>query len=432
MRNSVYPILSILWLACSASLAPSLAMAQLAAAGVEPAPSYDTFLPPPVGGTYIDPVFGTTIRRVSNAPNTYNADQGGFLSWIENEYSTASPFNSDNSKFILVHQSYFALYDGAGYYLSDLPLEISASSEPRWSRNDLVTLYYHFGNQLKTYNISTGAIAVVHTFGEYASISGAGEMDISIDGDHFVFVGDNREVFVYQIGADTKSPVFTLDGHGFDSVYITPDNHVSVTWLQSGTDRFTGIELFDGNMNFLRQIAHAGGHMHYTRDTNGAEVLVWTNSNDAQPIANCNNGIVKILLSDASQTCLAQLDWSLAVHISAPDGNGYVFVDTEAPSNPETDSAGWKPYTNEILQIKLDGSSVIRLAHHRSRALNSYNWEPKVSVSRDGSELLFASDFDLQVIDGSPADYGDTYLLVLPAPQGNFRRSPLALRQKRE
>jgi len=158
---------------------------------------------------------------------------------------------------------------------------------------------------------------------------------------------------------------------------------------------------------------------------------VWTNSNDAQPIANCNNGIVKILLSDASQTCLAQLDWSLAVHISAPDGNGYVFVDTEAPSNPETDSAGWKPYTNEILQISLDGSSVVRLAHHRSRALNSYNWEPKVSVSRDGSELLFASDFDLQAIDGSTADYGDTYLLVLPAPQGNFRHLPLALRQKR-
>jgi len=44
-------------------------------------------------------------------------------------------------------------------------------------------------------------------------------------------------------------------------------------------------------MNFQRQVAHAGGHMDVTRDTNGNEVLVWTNSNDAQPIA-CNNGEV--------------------------------------------------------------------------------------------------------------------------------------------
>jgi hypothetical protein len=54
-----------------------------------------------------------TVKRVSNALNTPNADQGGYLSWIENEYSTMSPFNSDNSKFVLVHQSYFGLYDGS-------------------------------------------------------------------------------------------------------------------------------------------------------------------------------------------------------------------------------------------------------------------------------------------------------------------------------
>ena len=87
-----------------------------------------------------------------------------------------------NRKFILVHQSYFALYDGSGFYIHDLPLEINSSSEPRWSRKDNVTLYYHSGNMLKSANISTGAIAVVHTFSQYSSISGNGEMDISLTG----------------------------------------------------------------------------------------------------------------------------------------------------------------------------------------------------------------------------------------------------------
>src|SRR5579864_3785624 len=389
------------------------AFAQLTATGIELAPNYDTFVPPPVGVTYVDPTFGSTIKRVSNALAVPNADGGGNLTWIENEYSTMSPFNSDNSKFILVHQSYFALYDGSGFYIHDLPFEVNASSEPRWSRKDNVTLYYHSGNMLKSYNISTGAIAVVHTFSEYSSISGNGEMDISSDGDHFVYCGDSRYIFVYQISTGKKFTAFDTAGRSFDSEYITPNNNVIVSWIQSGTVRYTGQELFDINMNFLRLVGHADGHKDVTRDTNGSEVLVWTNSNDPQPIPNCNNGIVKILLASGTQTCLAQLDWSLAVHISAPDGNGSVFVDTEAPSNPESGGSGWVAYTNEILQVKLDGSGVIRWAHHRSRPLNSYNWQPKLSVSRDGTRLLYTSDFDLQAIDKYTPDYSDTYLIVL-------------------
>jgi hypothetical protein len=190
---------------------------------------------------------------------------------------------------------------------------------------------------------------------------------------------------------------------------------VTVTWIQAGTARYSGIELFDINMNFQRQVAHAGGHMDVTRDTNGDEVLVWTNSNDATPIPNCNNGIVKIRLADATQTCLAQLDWSLAVHISAPDGNGSVFVDTEAPANPDPAGSGWVAYTDEILQVKLDGSGVTRLAHHRSRPSSSYVWQPKLSSSRDGSRLLYASNFDMAAIQGYASDYADTYLIVVGA-----------------
>ncbi len=412
-------------LPCVAAIATSVAIAQITSTGIELAPSYDTFVPPTVGGSYSDPVFGSSIKRVSNALATPNASSGGYLTWIENEYSTASAFNNDNSKFVLVHESYFALYDGTtGLYLNSLPFEINASSEPRWSRKDLVTLYYHAGNQLKSYNISTGGINVIHTFTEYSSISGNGEMDISIDGDHFVFVGDSYNVFVYQISTDTKYNVFNTNGVNFDSVYITPNNEVILSWYPTGTTRGTGQELFDINMNFLRQVGHADGHKHLTVDTNGQEVLIWTNSNDPQPIANCNNGIVKIELSNAAQTCLAQLDWSLAVHITAPDGDGYVFVDTEAPSNPESGSSGWKPYTNEILQIKLDGSSVIRLAHHRSRGDGNYNWEPKIDVSRDGSRILYASNCDMQVIDGDTADYADTYLLMTGAPASLTAATP--------
>ena len=396
------------------SLSLGTAYAQLATTSALAPPNYDTMVPPPVGASYVDPVFGATVKRVSNALATPNADRGGYLTWIENEYSTTSAFKNDNSRFVLVHESYFALYDGStGLYIHDLPFEINASSEPRWSRNDLVTLYYHSGNQLKSYNVSTGGINVVHTFSSYSSISGLGEMDISRDGDHFVFVGDNRYAFVYRISTGQAYPALDMSGHAFDSVYITPNNEVIVSWIASGSTRYTGQELFDINMKFVRQLSHADGHKHLTVDTNGAEVLIWTNSDDPQPIPNCNNGIVKIVLATAAQTCLLQLDWSLAVHITAPDGNGSAFVDTEAPANPVPGTSAWVPYTNEILQVKLDGSGATRWAHHRSRPLNSYIWQPKRTVSRDGTRLLYASDFDLQNIYGDSAEYSDTYLLAL-------------------
>ena len=384
------------------------------ATGVQTPPNYETFTPPSVGGTYVDPVFGSTIKRISNALGTTNADKGGSLTWIEAEYSTADAFNNDNSKFILLHQSYFGLYNGEGTFLSNLPMEINSGSEPRWSRKDTATIYYHAGNMLKSYNADSGATKVVHAFSEYASISGNGEMDISRDGDHFVFAGDNRYIFVYEISTDKKYSVFDTNGTTFDSLYITPNNNVIVSWYPSGSVRFTGQELFDTNMTFLRQVGHADGHKHLTVDTNGAEVLIWTNSADPQPIASCENGIVKITLSDASQTCLTQLDWSLAVHITAPDGNGTAFVETYAPADPMPGTSGWRLYTNELLQVKLDGSGVVnRLAHHRSQPRDSYLYMPKMTVSRDGSRILYASNFDLQQISNYTTDYADTYLMVV-------------------
>ena len=376
-------------------------------------PNYSTFQPPAVGGSYTEPVFGTSIKRISNALATPNLDSGGNLIFITDEYSTMSPFNMDNSKILLVHQSYYALYDGSGNFLKALPFEINTTSEPRWSHTDPNVLYYHYINQLKQYNVSTGATAVVHIFSEYSSITGKGESDISYDGNHFVLVGDNRFVFVYEISTNTKGPAFDTGGRGFDSVYITPNNNVTISWLQAGTNRYNGIELFDRNMIFLRQVAHVGGHMDVTLDTDGSEVLVWTNSNDAQPIPNCQNGFVKIKLATGQQTCLLQLDWSLAVHVSGTGNNGWVFVETYNPSDINPGSSSWVAYTNEILQIKLDGTEVRRLLHHRSRPFNSYNYQPHVSVSRDGTRFLYNGNYGLQATLGYTSEYSDVYLAVV-------------------
>src|SRR5580658_7306489 len=131
--------------------------------GVHDPANYTTMQPPASQTSYKDPTYGTTILRVSNALATPDVSAGGMLQWAETEYSTANPFSSDNAHMILQQDSYYGLYTGAGVFVANLPLEISSASEPRWSRVDNNTLYYHIdgGNQLKTFNVATGVTAVI-------------------------------------------------------------------------------------------------------------------------------------------------------------------------------------------------------------------------------------------------------------------------------
>src|SRR5256885_9239341 len=225
--------------------------------------NYTTFQPPAAGGSYTDAVFGTAVKRISDAMHTTDVGRGGPVTLISQEYSSMSPFNMDNTRLLLQHFSYFAVYDGAGNFLKDLYLYgTPASSEPRWSRKDPNVFYYVSGNQFKSFNVGTMTSTVVHTFSEYTKISGKGESDISEDGDHFAFAGDDSNVFVYQISTDTKGPVFDAGSHGgFDQLYITANNNVLVGWYAGGSNRYNGVELYDRNMNFVRQEGHTIGHM---------------------------------------------------------------------------------------------------------------------------------------------------------------------------
>jgi len=394
-------------------------------------PDYNTFVPPGVGASYADPVFGTVIKRSSDAPNMPNNFTGsGMLAWVTTEYSTVNPFNRNGSRLILQHQGYYGLYDGNGTYLQDLPFAVNAATGPRWSRTDANVLYYvkwvspTSQNRLMRLDVSTGTSSLVHFFNEYAIISGEGESDISRDGDHLVLAGDNRYVFVYEISTDTKGPVLDTDlgcvypGYQppcFNNLYIAPNNSVAIGWLPAGAGRFKGVELFGSDMVFQRQLTHAIGHQHLARDTNGDDLLVWNNSGDPAPPIFCPNGIVKVRLSDAHQTCLLPLDWSLAVHITASDGNGWVFVETYDPADPPASLPAWKLYTNEILKVKLDGTGETqRLLHHRSRQTANYEYQPRATVSRDGRKLVYTSNYGLQAILGYPTWYTDVYFVAVP------------------
>jgi hypothetical protein len=148
------------------------------------------------------------------------------------------------------------------------------------------------------------------------------------------------------------------------------------------------------------------------------------------PVPGCqgggNFGIEKISLvsPDANlpsvqrttSRCLVNsLNWEMfTVHVSLADQAGWAYLDvyrpssTDMPGNPDP-TAYWTTFTNEIIQVKLDGTVVRRLAHHRARLTEEWFNQPIASVSRDGKRLVFQSNFGYGRYDLT--QYNDVYLI---------------------
>lgn len=386
---------------------------------------------PAVHGSYNDPIFGTRISRISDAIHTPRADNGQPCPGIQPEYSTMSPFNSDGSRVLLAEFSAFGLYDVNA--LSRIkPLgSVDTSSEPRWSRTDPNVFYFHptGTNALKNYNVATGIATPIHTFSEYGALYADGESDISDDGDNLVLMGGSnasgkfvpQDVFLYRISTGVKGPVLNVAGRGpIDAVYVSPKNSVLIAWLTPGAGRFQGTELYDPNMVFVKQLCTYDSHKHFTLDADGSEVLVTAdNSSPTEPAVAAYPGcLLKINLATGAKTPLidiARLDaWTNAAHITAPGAGGYALI---ATYNNGPGSNVSYPLDNEIWKIYLDSTPtkvhIERLAHHRSNS-GSYEGQPFVSISHDGSLIVWSSNWDGANV--------DTYLshLVAPVPPATF------------
>lgn len=164
------------------------------------------------------------------------------------------------------------------------------------------------------------------------------------------------------------------------------------------TPTYSGIELFDGNMNFLRKVAGANGHKDVLVQ-DGEEYLIWANAGDSTgengnaALSNCRNGVVRIRLSDGEQFCLLadnaiQGKYAYAVHISGVDNKGWVGVSTfrSRSETPLTENA------NKLLKLRLDGSGFDVLQDFGPGVFDIYTMQPKASVSMDGKKVCWVDN----------------------------------------
>jgi hypothetical protein len=309
--------------------------------------------------------------------------------WVGNEYSSMSPFNCDNTRLLLIRVDHFGLYDGNGKFLMDLA--IPASAEPRWSRTDPKTLYYLSGNTLYEFSLATHS--PLHMFTEYVSISGKGESDISIDGDHLVLSGvlpdSSVDVFVFQISTATKLSVFHFPAtKAIDGLKILPSNLAVISYADG-----TGIWVLD---NPPRKIANVDGHA-CPATYQGRDVLLWCSS--ADPQVN-KNAVCSIDVATGIMDVLWECAWAYAFHISAPAALPYCFVSTDCPD---------KSLPSQVWQVFYDKTVPPVLVCEPGSIYTGYNSQVKAAVSWDGSHLVGCSNF------GKTADvnYCDSWMVQL-------------------
>ena len=321
---------------------------------------------------------------------------------------------------------------------------------------------------IKQYDVSTGLITNVggplsfngHTYD--STVQHPSEDDICFGGDHLVkrvkWQG-TEYVVVFSISQQSVVGEYAITGlqpgDSIDNVELAPaetaadraaDRNDIVlvnfsygepradsfnTWGK-GMWKFTFDETQPLSDRIIRnqQALTATSHHDLGLDDDGTPIMVTPNGSMYNAVPGCQGsgkyGMEKVSLLNpdgnlpssqrtTSKCLMNSLDWAtLAVHVSVADRAGWAYMDVYLPfsndlpsnSNP---TANWKPYANEIVQLKLDGTAVRRLAHHRARLTNQWYNQPNASVSRDGKTLVFGSNFGYGNYDIT--QYNDVYLI---------------------
>ena len=437
-------------------------------------PDYDRFNPPEqVGSTYVDPAFGTVIKRITIAGLLHPNGGGGGIG----NNSEISYFNVDGSYFMATEHlgpgdlaTY--LYDGrTGMRIKTLG---TGNLRPWWCRWAIADHYtkngqihyfepeYHFykyeGNEIRLYDVRDMEYIVLHKFDEYYEIgNGGGEGDISDNGRYWCLDGNKQVLFVYDLLNDVKYPEsnFSLGSLGsqggsvgVDYAVVSPSgDYVVVAWGTDETEaRFHGIEVYDKNWNFQRQIYPGVIHWEVGTDAFGYDV-VYTVAGFGIPEFFISRGVepgdvISIRLSDGYIRLLKHMPmWSGQVMCanSTLFNPEYLYVAFyRLNSHPDIQ---WGPFWGEIVEIPTNGSGEVRrFVHHRTRRLPGKSEsfvQPDFIVNRQGTKIIYRSVylnqtadlymFDINSREGTPSDTtAPNAPTGLHSPQQTFNSIELA------
>ncbi len=367
--------------------------------------------------SFVDPQFGTTIRRITNAPASAGAN-----ATIIPLYATMQAWNADETYLILYDRTSGAgvhkLYDGKSYqFLMTLPIAATDFEHVLWDPNDPDLLYYPSNYNaipnFMSFRVSTGETSVVRNFQGAPTNCPAGTWGVllSLGSDpQYMSFGPDKIVglkcgnvkFTYSIARNAvigvnpnfNSPnapsvapsgaVALLADSIFDTALrflyqlplVDPYNHANLGASASGHDTFNTVA-FDGAANEIGTLV---------------TIDLWT-------------GAKRVIVGPATGYPYPPS----STHISSISKNNPGWAAVSVVGNPD----GQGLLDNELLLANTDTGAVCRIGHNRTFAgvVEGAKWgywsEPHNVISPLGTRVLFGSDW-------SNGDSVDTYVVELP------------------
>ena len=322
-----------------------------------------------------DPVFGTSVRRITDGPYQH--------------YSKTQPWNSDGSMVFMANGGH-VLIDTATYSILDRPS--APTGERRWSTVDPRRLYHLEGTELRAYDPDTDSSALLHDFSaEGCDLVRLGPWEGNLS------IGDHRVALACRQAADLSVIVYDLDAEAVigrrlfaglwgdanvDWVSISQSGeHVVINWRGA-----LGVRSYaaTGALPLVQRLTPGGEHGDICVDGDGNDVYVQVicGGHPDRPVA----GVMSYRLDTGATTVIISSDdFICSGHISCRNFRrpGWAYVSSNAHQ--------------EAFAVRLDGSQTVqRFAHTHQSA----GFEIFAVPDPEGCTVMWGSDWN-----GSPAAY---------------------------
>lgn len=329
-----------------------------------------------------DPTFGTEVTRIGDIVKFGTSKP-------YHHYAKDQPWNSDGS-LIMMEGWPAQILDGNTYRRIRT---INPSGDHHvWANTNPEIIYGASGNKFESQSAITGVKTTLHTFTEYTTISlGDWEGNISND-DRYAALRCSKSgtnyVAVYDIMKDSILTTMNIGAIMPNNITMSQSGkYVAIQWGVDGTGSQQGITIHNTNdLSFVRQVAPWGGtHYDLGYDTQGNEVSCHIVNSRGIMAVRLDNGAITQVTTDA------QMSWT--PHISCRNLNrpGWLYLTEFAASYAEPT----KPNYQQIFAVRIDGSGTINaFAHVHHSTVEDYDRSPFGVPNRDGSRVMFRSDWD--------------------------------------
>lgn len=342
--------------------------------------------------SYVDPVFGTKVTRITGNPDADIPNVNGKWAKVaRHHYSKDAAWNCDQTLLCLgKHQGRpnKVFLDGENYAVR-FTRHGGPGREIRWHPQRPDIMVYVRDNAIGYWDVRKDTTEVIVTFPGYCEFRiGPWEGNLSLDGRLIVVVGmkgENRIAFAYDIEQKQKYPDLVLNDVTIDWVSVSASGKYIVLngEIDGGKDRTQVYDLAGNKTTKLWKKYGRPSHYDMTIDENGDDIAVGVSKSKPDV-----GRVIKRRLRDGKVTVLTSGGY--AGHTSTRNVRrpGWAYVTYQGRGS------AWPPYWDEVVAVKLDGSMTAeRIAHLHTKRID-YLTEAHAVPSPDGKRVLWASNWE--------------------------------------